>query len=73
MLNNIKTLRRKIIEKWLETLPPKYNIKWQSILKKNRDKKGKFFRGWIHHKAIAINAWKAQMWKDVEENYKYVI
>jgi hypothetical protein len=64
MLNNKKKLRRKIIEKWLETLPYKHNIKWQSIWKKNRDKKSKFLRCWIHHKAIVINAWKAQMWKD---------
>jgi hypothetical protein len=73
MLISRKNLKRKIIERWLETLPPKYNIKWQSIWGENRDKKGKFLRGWIHHKAIAINAWKAQMWKDVEENYKCAI
>jgi hypothetical protein len=67
-LNNKESLEWKIFEKWCTTLSPNYNIKWRDVWRKNCTKKDVGFIWVLCHKPIALNAWKVQMHKDVDEN-----
>jgi hypothetical protein len=47
-------------------VPPSYNIKWNDFWRKNHAKKDAGFIWALYHKVIDVNAWKVQMWKDID-------